>query len=222
MITIVYHLMDYFLPDAPPIIFVVVAMVVGIIGLFYGVEVIARISILGLFSIALLNILILLGSLSYFEMRHLLPLFRNGFLNSLEVTRHVNADYAMGILFVAIYLPLVKDEKKWYWYSGKSILYGGFLIIMWPILQVGVLSPEVAGQYIVSCMQIARSAEIGLFIHRYELIMIVFFSLSALIQVMVCLLCGSISLKHVFGSEELKCFVSSSQSFIWWIWLLDC
>lgn len=204
MITLVYHLMDYFLPDAPPIVFVIVALLAGIIALFYGVEVISRISILGLFSIALLNILILLGSLSYFELRHLLPLFRNGFLNSLEVTRHVNADWALAIFMVAIYLPFVKEKQKWYMYTSKAVIYGCLLIVIWPILQVGVLSPEVTGQYIVACMQIARSAEIGLFIHRYELIMIVFFSLSSLVQVMICLLCGSISLKHMLGVKNLN------------------
>lgn len=50
----------------------------------------------------------------------------------------------------------------------------------------------------------ARSAEIGFFIHRYELIMVIFFSVSALIQVMICLLCGTISVKHVLGMKKLN------------------
>ncbi|MBU9714835.1 hypothetical protein [Evansella tamaricis] len=60
------------------------------------------------------------------------------------------------------------------------------------------------GQYIVSCMQMARSAEIGLFIHRYELIMIIFFSISALVQVMISILCTTIALKHVTGITKLN------------------
>ncbi|MFA9559622.1 GerAB/ArcD/ProY family transporter [Evansella sp. AB-rgal1] len=204
MITLVYHLNDYFLPDAPIILFVIVGMFAGIFGLFYGIEVISRVAILGVFSIAILNLLILLGSLSYFEIRHFLPLFRNGVLRSIEVTRHQNGDWAMATLMVAVILPMVKEKAKWIATSAKGIIYGGLLILLWPILQVGVLSPEVTGQYIVSCMQMARSAEIGLFIHRYELIMIIFFSLSALVQIMTCLLCATISMKHMIGVKSLN------------------
>lgn len=204
MITLVYHLNDYFLPDAPILLFVIVGMFAGVFGLFYGVEVISRVAIVGIFSIATLNLLILLGSLSYFEVRHFLPVLRNGLLKSIEVTRHQNADWGMATLMVAVILPMVKEKSKWMGSSIKGILYGGLLIILWPILQMGVLSPEVTGQYIVSCMQMARSAEIGLFIHRYELIMIIFFSLSALVQIMTCLLCATISMKHFMGAKSLN------------------
>ncbi|MDG5789951.1 endospore germination permease [Evansella sp. AB-P1] len=204
MITLVYHLMDYFLPDAPTILFVIIAILAGIVGLFYGIEVIARVAILGTFSIIMLNILILFGSLSYFEIRHFFPVLKNGLWNGIEATKHPNGDWAMATLMVAILLPMVKEKQKWFAYTGKSIVFGGLLILLWPILQVGVLSPEVTGQYIVSCMQMARSAEIGLFIHRYELIMIIFFSLSALVQIMICLLCAVISVKHLTGVQNLN------------------
>ncbi|MCT8139425.1 GerAB/ArcD/ProY family transporter [Anaerobacillus sp. CMMVII] len=125
-------------------------------------------------------------------------------MNAVQVTKHHNADWAMATLMVAIILPMVKQQEKWLKYSTKAILFGGLFIVMWPILEVGVLSPEVAGQYMVACMQMARSAEIGLFVHRYELIMIIFFSLSALVQVMMCLLCASISAKHMTGVQNLN------------------
>lgn len=204
MITVVYHLMDYFLPDMPAFLFVVITTLVGLYGLYKGVEVISRLAILGVFSIILLNILLLLGSLSDFKVYHFLPVLGNGFMNAIEVTKHHNADWAMATLMVAILLPMVKQKEKWVKYSTKAILFSGLFIVMWPILEVGVLSPEVAGQYIVACMQMARSAEIGLFIHRYELIMIVFFSISALVQVMMCLLCASISAKHIVGTQNLN------------------
>lgn len=206
MITIVYHLMDYFLPDMPVFVFVVVILIVGVYGLFKGIEVMARLAVLGLFSIITLNILLLLGSLSFFEIHNFQPVLRNGFLNAVEVTKHHNADWGMATLMVAILLPMVKQKEKWTTYSLKGIFYGGVFIVMWPILEVGVLSSEVAGQYIVACMQMARSAEIGQFVHRYELIMVIFFSLSALIQVVFCLLCASISAKHIFGAQRLSIF----------------
>ncbi len=204
MITVVYHLMDYFLPEVPTYIFVTLVTIVGVYGIMKGVEVIARLAVLGVFSIVVLNILLLLGSLDYFEIESFLPVLRNGFFNAVEVTKHHNADWAMATLMVAIILPMVKQKEKWMKYSTKALILGGGFILMWPILEVGVLSPEVAGQYIVACMQMARSAEIGLFVHRYELIMVIFFAISALIQVMMCLLCASISAKHIVGGNNLN------------------
>ncbi|WP_088104189.1 GerAB/ArcD/ProY family transporter [Halalkalibacter urbisdiaboli] len=204
MITVVYHLHDFFLPDLPIYIFVVLIVGVGIYGIMKGVEVISRLALLGVFSIIILNILLLLGSLDYFTIREFFPVLRNGFFNAVEVTKHHNADWAMAIFMVAILLPMVKEKEKWTKSSRVAMIYSGLLILMWPILEVGVLSPELTGQYLVSCMQMARSAEIGLFIHRYELIMVIFFAMSALIQVMMCLLCGTISVKHLLGMKKIN------------------
>lgn len=204
MITVVYHLMDYFLPEVPAYIFVILITGVGLYGIVKGIEVIARLAILGIFSIIVLNVLLLFGSLDYFDVHHFLPVFRNGFFNAVEVSKHHNADWMMATMMVALVLPMVKQKEKWLNYSAKAVFVGGGLIMMWPLLEVGVLTPEVTSQYIVACMQMARSAEIGLFVHRYELIMVIFFAISALIQVMMCLLCASISAKHLVGSKNLN------------------
>lgn len=203
MITVVYHLHDFFLPDLPIYIFVILIVGVGIYGIMKGIEVISRLALLGVFSIIVLNILLMLGSLDYFHVREFFPVVRNGFFDVVKVTKHHNADWGLAIFMVAILLPMVKQKEKWMMSSMKGTIYGGLFILMWPILQVGVLTPELTGQYLVACMQMARSAEIGLFIHRYELIMVIFFAMSALIQVMICLLCGSISVKHIIGSKKL-------------------
>lgn len=204
MITIVYHLMDYFLPDVPTVIFIIATTGVGLYGLSKGIEVIGRFAVLGLFSISILNILILFGSLDNFHVHHFFPVMQNNLWSNLQATSHHNSDWAMAVLMVAIILPMVKQKEKWNKYTLKSVFIGGGFILMWPLLQVGTLSPEVTGQYIVSCMQMARSAEIGLFVHRYELIMVVFFSISALVQVMTCLICASISAKHVVGAKNIN------------------
>ncbi|WP_158234792.1 GerAB/ArcD/ProY family transporter, partial [Pseudomonas sp. 2995-1] len=91
--------------------------------------------------------LILLGSLSYFELRHFFPVWRNGFVNAILATEHHNADWAMAIMMVAMILPMVKGQEKWTITSIRATIYGGLFIVLWPVLKVGVLSPEVAGQY---------------------------------------------------------------------------
>lgn len=204
MITFVYHLMDYFLPDVPIFVFILFTSGVGLYGLSKGIEVIGRFAILGLVAISILNIMILFGSLSHFDVQFFLPVLRYDLLDNLLASRHLLSDLAMGILTLAVVLPMVKQENKWYNYSTKSFLLGGFLILQWPILETGKLSPEVTSQYMVSCMQLARSAQIGLFLHRYELVMIVFFAISSLVQVMMCILCASIAAKHVVGVNNIN------------------
>lgn len=204
MITFVYHLKDYFLPEAPTFLFVVAAVIVGAFGIFYGLEVIARMALLGIFSILLLNILILIGSLNGFDIRELLPTFESGLPKIIWASRHHNADWAMATMMTAIILPNVKDPDTWKNAGINGSAYSGMFILLWPILEAGVLTSEVAGQYIVSCMQMARSASIGLFLHRYEMVMVALFALSSLTQIMMTLFCAANALQKITNVKSYR------------------
>ncbi|MUK90347.1 GerAB/ArcD/ProY family transporter [Ornithinibacillus sp. L9] len=204
MITYVYHLMDYFLPEAPITLFIVIAFIVGCYGAFFGIEVIGRMALIGVFSVLALNILLMLGSFSHFDIRELLPTFESGVTNTIWASRHHVSDWAMVTMTVAIILPYVKSRKEWGKSNAAGILFGGAFVVMWPILEVGVLSAEVTAQYIVSCMQMARSAQIRQFIHRYEMIMIAFFAISILTQIMLCFLCASTAASKLFGLKDYR------------------
>ncbi|MFS0862477.1 GerAB/ArcD/ProY family transporter [Fredinandcohnia sp. 179-A 10B2 NHS] len=204
MTTFVYHLKDYFLPDAPILLFIIVPFLIGVYGIMFGLEVIGRMAVIGILSILALNILLLLGSLSNFDIRELLPVFRSGVGETLWASRHNNTDWAMATMMAALILPNVKNPKTWGKSGVAGIGYGGAFVLMWPILEAGVLSAEVTGNYIISCMQMARSAEIGLFIHRYEMIMIAFFALSSITQILMTLLCASISFQRLFNLKDYR------------------
>jgi len=204
MITLVYHLMDYFLPEVPILVFVVAGTLVGLYALYFGLEVIGRLAFVGLFAVAALNILILLGSMHDFDVRELLPLFQSGWINTLLASRHNDTDWGMATITAAMIFNHVKNSDVWTRSGTLGILYGGLTVVLWPILEAGVMSPEVTSQYIVACMQLARTAEIGQFIHRYELIMVIFFSVSALVQVMMSLFCGSLAATHLFGLKDYR------------------
>ncbi|MEC1742479.1 GerAB/ArcD/ProY family transporter [Schinkia azotoformans] len=204
MATFVYHLKDYFLPDAHTMVFIIVAMVVGCYAIYFGIEVIARMALVGVFSVLSLNILLLLGSIAKFDIRELLPIFESGVVNTAWAGRHLFADWTMVFMMIALILPNVKQIKVWKRSNLAGVLYGAGFILMWPIVETGVLSARVAGEYIVSCMQMARSAQIGVYIHRYEMIMVAFFAVSLLTQSMMSLYCASISLQKVFGLKSYR------------------
>lgn len=204
MSTFVFHLKDYFLPEAPTLLFIVAAFLLGTYAIFFGIEVIARMALIGVFSIIALNILLMLGTIPEFDIRELRPTFQMGFIKTVWASRHHNTDWAMSTLMAGIILPMVGDQKTWSKMGFAGIAYGMVFIIMWPILEAGVLSPESAAQYIVSCMQMARSAQIGYFVHRYEMIMIAFFALSILTQIMMSLLCASVAMQKMLGLKDYR------------------
>lgn len=204
MVTFVYHLNDYFLPEAPTWLIVLVAILVASYVLHFGIEVIARMALIGVFSILCLNILLLLGSLERFDIRELLPVFESGIGNTMWAGRHHLADWAMVIMMSAIILPMVKNPSTWKRSGLSGILYGTAFVAMWPIVEVGVMSADVTAQYAISCMQMARSAQIGLYIHRYEMIMVAFFALSIMTQLMMSLYCAAVSLQKVVGLNDYR------------------
>ncbi|WP_127533795.1 GerAB/ArcD/ProY family transporter [Paenibacillus kobensis] len=205
MITFVYHLKDYFLPEAPLWMFIVAALLVGSLGCFYGLEVMGRIALVGMAFIFMLNLLITIGSTHEFDIRNLLPVFESGVKRTAAASLHYDADCALAIMLAALVLPIVKDVgKKGSRAAVMGIVVSGISVIMWAILESAVLSADVTSQYTVSCMKLARNAHIGDFLQRYEMIMIALYSLSALFQVMFCIYGTAEGAARLFGLKNNK------------------
>ncbi|PWV98565.1 spore germination protein (amino acid permease) [Paenibacillus cellulosilyticus] len=203
MITFVYHLRDYFLPDAPLWIFVVTSLVVGAIGCYYGLEVMGRIAMIGLLFMFALNVLITIGSMQEFDIRNLLPVMESGLPRTAKASMHYLADCAMATMMATLVLPLVKKVDIGNGRFGVlGIIGSGMMIIIWAILEGAVLSSEVTSQYTLSCMKLARNAHIGTFLQRYEMIMIALYSLPALFEVMFCIYGTSVCISRIFGIKS--------------------
>ncbi|TBL80819.1 GerAB/ArcD/ProY family transporter [Paenibacillus thalictri] len=208
MITFVYHLQEYFLPEAPITLFIVSSLLVGALGCYYGLEVMARIAVIGLLFIFLLNALIILGSTQEFDIRNLLPVLESGLPRTFEASFHYDADWALATMSAALIMPMLKNTAQRGGQLGMlGILLSGTLVVIWSILEGAVLSAEVTSQYTVSCMKLARNAHIGTFLQRYEMIMIALYSLSVLFEVMICLYGTSVSAAQIFGQKNSKTMI---------------
>lgn len=208
MITFVYHLQEYFLPEAPVVLFIISALIVGSFGCYYGLEVMARIALAGLLFIFVLNILIILGSTNEFDIRNLLPVLESGFSRMAAASLHYDADWALATVSAALILPMVKDVRKRGGQLGMAgIIVSGMLIVIWSILEGAVLSAEVTRQYTISCMKLARNAHIGSFLQRYEMIMIALYSVSVLFEVMMCLYGSSIGISRMLGLKSNRAMI---------------
>lgn len=204
MITFVYHLMDYFLPEMPIAMFVITICVVCVYAANMGLEVIARLAFVGVFSICLLNALLLAGSMKEFDIRELLPVMQSGFLRTIWTSRHLSADWGNSIMMTTLILPAVRDKRLWNRSGVMGIVYGGIMVMLWPILELGILSPEVTSQYLVSCMQLARAAEIPPFFQRYELGMVVLGLIPIVVQMIMSMLCASLAVSQTLGMRDFR------------------
>lgn len=207
MNTFVFHLRDYFLPDYPVALFVILPLLVGMYGCYHGLEVIGRMALIGVFSLITLNILLMLGSFREFDINNLRPIMESGLVKVAWASRHNNTDWSLAVMMAAVLLPMVKNPAKWKRAGSIGIAIAGLMVVMWPMLESGVLSAPVTAEFIVSCMQMARSAHIGHFVHRYEMIMIIFFSVSAMLQIMVCLLCASVAASKAAGLKDHRSMI---------------
>lgn len=204
MITFVYHLMDYFLPQTPTYVFFAVGLGVSLYGLYKGLEVIARTAFLAVLAIMVFTILIMLGSFQHMDIKELHPLFESGFLKTFSASRHNDADWGMATLMASLILPIVNPRTGWAKAGVWGMALAGAVVIVGPMLESMVLSPEMTAQYLVSCMQLARSAEIGVFMHRYEMIMVAMFIIPLFVQMMLCLYCATKAISHTLGTGKLN------------------
>ena len=204
MLTFVYHLRDYFLPEMPLFVFVMAALAIGWYGAFHGLEVMARMAFAGIFFILLLNGLILIGTFHQMDLDNLRPVMEDGLPKILWASRHSDTDWALATMVAAMILPMVKKPEVRGRSGMEGIALGGAMVVLWPILETAVLSSEVTKEYIVSCMKLARSAHIGHFIQRYEMIMVACFSVSSILQITMCLFATSLAASKAVGLKDYR------------------
>lgn len=222
MITFVYHLKDYFLPEVPLAIFIVSGLAVGAIGCYYGLEVMGRLALLGILFIFLLNLLIVIGSIDEFDILNMLPVLEHGLPNALFASVHFDADWALAAMMAALVLPHAQDGLvRGGRFGAAGIAAGGVAIMIWSILEPAVLSAEVSSQYTVSCMKLARNAHVGTFLQRYEMIMIALYSVPVLFEIMFTLYAVSACSTRLFHLKSDKAAILPSAialgAFGYWI-----
>ncbi|AZN38357.1 GerAB/ArcD/ProY family transporter [Paenibacillus albus] len=224
MLTFVYHLQDYFLPEAPLILFIVAPLLVGALGCYYGLEVMARLALVGLLFIFLLNVLIIIGSTHEFDIRNLLPVLENGFPRTFVASLNFDTDWALATMLAAVIMPSLKNAGRIGGTTGMiGIAASGLLTMIWSILEGAVLSSEVTSQYTVSCMKLARNSHIGTFLQRYEMIMIALYSIPILFEVMFCIYATSVCATRIVGlkSNRLMIPVVSIILGVFGYWIVD-
>lgn len=190
-ITITQHINDYLMTETPLILFVIGYTVLSAYGVYLGLEVAARLSVIGMIITVLFNLSLVLGSVRHMDPARLLPLFDHGVLPVVTASTRADTDVGMVIAASLVLLPLAKAQGSKLLKAGLwGLVIGCILTVTWTIFEITVLGPEVTAQYLVSCMQMARAAELSIYLHRYEMIMVVMFVYGVITQSVVCLYCS--------------------------------
>lgn len=189
--TITLHINDYLMTETPFMFFVIGYTMLVAYGVHLGLEVAGRLSVFGLLMTVLLTLSMVAGALDKLQPTQLMPFLDAGPLPVLAASAIAHTDVGMAVAAAMVLLPhSVGPRERWtklcWWGLGAS----GVTVLVWSTFEIAALGPEVIGQYLIACMQMARAAELSIYLHRYEMIMVVMFFYGVVSQSVVTLYCA--------------------------------
>lgn len=196
------HLSEYFLPQTPFSIICILYTMLCMYGIFLGVEVVVRFSLIGFIMSILINITMLTGTTTELRPIDLLPLMDKGLLTDIADSFYIFGDISLAILAVGFFYPMLDKKKKVFRITFWASFTGAIMIIVWPIFETMVLGPDLMKQYVVVCMQQIRCAQLTKYLPRYELIMVSFFTFGVLVQSVAMFYCAKHSIKQITGIKK--------------------
>lgn len=84
------------------------------------------------------------------------------------------------------------------------MVLSAFIILIWPVFELGVMGAGAMQQYVVVCMQQVRCAQLTRYLPRYELIMVGFFTFTTFVQTATMYYCSVYSFKQISGLPKNK------------------
>jgi spore germination protein KB len=196
------HLSEYFLPQTPFFLLCLLYTAVCTYGVFLGVEVILRFSVLGFFMQQMINLTMLVGTFSDFQWNNMLPVFEHGAAANLLSCLPIFTDIAMGILGVAILYPMLNNREKSVRLTFWALVISAISVLIWPFFETGVIGADMMEKYVVCCMQQVRSAQFTKYLPRYELLMVSFFAFTVYVQSVAMFHCASYCIKQTIGIKK--------------------
>lgn len=106
------HLSEYFLPETPFFLICLFYTLLCMYGVYLGVEVVLRFSLLSFVMLILLIIAMVTGTIQDVKIINLLPLVDNGILKNISSSIYIFGDIAMAILAVGFFYPMLNKRKR--------------------------------------------------------------------------------------------------------------
>lgn len=200
--TMTLHLKEYFLPNTPFWIICALYTLLCMYGVFLGIEVVVRFSMVGFVMIILINLAMLTGTFQDFKWIHLLPLIDKGIFADIWGSVYIFGDLAIVILAVGFLYPMLNKKENGLSLTFWGMLLGCAVVVVWPLFETAVMGPGLAKQYAVVCMEQIRCAQLTKYFPRYELLMVSFFTFSMFVQSVAMFYCARFSLEQITGFKK--------------------
>lgn len=200
--TMILHVSEYFLQNTPYLLVCLVYVLVCAVAVYYGFEVFMRYSVIALIGAITITATMIIGTLQDFDFMNLKPFFEKGIVTNLTNSYYVFGDIAFAIFALAIIFPAVNNKKRNGTTLFWSYLVGTVLIIIWPFFETAVMGNDIMKRYVIVCMEQVRCAQFTKYFPRFELIMVIFFTFSMVIQSSAMFYCAKYSFKQITGIKK--------------------
>lgn len=198
----VHHIADFLLPDTPFIAIIMIHVLVICYLIWYGPEVIARVSVLGFLTAFLLMLLLLLATIQEINLDRILPMPDNKLVDIGAASLTVNSFIGQSLPVIALILPLIKNQRV----AGRSTIVGltigGVFFLSFFFSELMVMGPWVTAQMRIACMDLVRAIQLTRYLHRFESFMVALWYWSMLVQAGVLTYCASLALRQTVGLGE--------------------
>jgi len=199
---LILHAKEYFLVETPFVLLCLIFTLLCMYAVYLGIEVIARYAFFGAVSILLMTMLMAMGSNDEFHLNYLLPLMDRGFWPDIAASVYSFGDIALAVLAAGFLYPMLDSSKKSLSLSFWAMIAGGVAVIIWPVIETGVLGGDMMQRYVFCCMEQARATELSRFFPRFELIMIVLFNAGCVVQSSIMFYCAKLAIREVTGIKK--------------------
>lgn len=196
------HMSEYFLPSTPFIIICLLYILLCMYGVFLGIEVVVRFSLVGFIMLLLVSFTMITGTIGEVKAINLFPLMGKGLVADVTGSVYIFGDISMAILTIGFLYPMLNKKKKVFRLTFWSMVIGAGMVIIWPVYETMVLGPDLMKQYVLVCMQQIRCAQLTKYLPRYELIMMSFFTFVVFVQSAVMFYCAKYCIKQVIKIKK--------------------
>jgi len=179
-------------------------VLVGAIGVYYGIEAIARVAQLLFPFYVLLTIIINVLLIRQFEVDHILPLLDHK-AGEIIYSSFLPYVFPMGeVIFFMIVFPYVKQSKQLFKAAAGSLILAGMFLAYRAMVSIGVLGQGTALASNFPFFNAIRLVKIGEFIERIDILFLGIFVMAVLLQIITVYYFLSHGVAHLFHLKEMK------------------
>ncbi|MDV3429320.1 MAG: endospore germination permease [Bacillota bacterium] len=203
----IHHLTGFLLPQTPFLVVTILHVFIICCLVWEGPEVIGRTSVIAFAMAVIFFLLVFSASLSEINIDRILPVFDTGVFPVFKASADTDTFIGFSPLLTAMLLPIVKDQKKAIGSAVSGLFIGGFFFILYFIVELMVMGPQVVAMMRIASMDFVRAIQITQYLHRFESFMVALWYWSIMIQAGIAALCSLESFMQTTGIKKKSPFL---------------